>query len=212
MRTTNAVDARNVTGVCSAIGGASWVVVCFVHNSLPQGCIGDGCSARPMRGSSTLDTVLFDLAGVLLAITGIGLLFLAHRTRRLGRLGAVAGGTAALGLLLLAGAAVMSTVDNDWEGMPGLVIPGIGLLAVGLVLVTVVVLRARVVPTWLGCLLVATALLLPFANEQTSRILLAVPFGLVWLALGVVLLREQAAATAAPRSRRAESDDRTVRS
>ena len=38
-------------------------------------------------------------------------------------------------------------------------------------------------------LLLATALLLPVANEQTSRILLAVPFGLCWLGLGVELMR-----------------------
>jgi len=31
----------------------------------------------------------------------------------------------------------------------------------------------------------------PFANEQTSRILLAVPFGAAWLALGLTLLRDQ---------------------
>jgi hypothetical protein len=197
VRTISTIQLTTVTGVCSTLGGLAWVLACFVHNSLPQGCIGDGCSERPMRGSSTLDTALFDLAGVLLALSGTGLLLLAHRTRRLGRLGAVAGGTAALGLLLLAGAAVMSTLDNNWEGMPGLVIPGIGLLAIGLVLVTVVVLRAGVVPTWLGCLLVATALLLPFANEQTSRILLAVPFGLVWLAVGVVLLTRSEVRTSA---------------
>ena len=197
---------RKVTGVCSAVGGVAWVAACFAHNSLPQGCIDEGCSGHAMRGSSTLDTLLFDLAGVLLAVSGIGLLVLAHRSRRLGRLGALAGSTAALGLLLLAGAVVMSTVDNNWEGMPGLVIPGIGLLAIGLVLVTVVVLRARVVPIWLGCLLVATALLLPFANEQTSRVLLAVPFGVAWLVLGVVLLRDPAPARADSRDRMVTSD------
>jgi hypothetical protein len=195
MRIHSDVQVRTVTGVCSTVGGVSWTVACFVHNSLPQGCIGDQCDDRAMRGSSPLATTLFGLAGVLLAVSGVGLLLLARRAARWGRLGSLAAIAAALGLLLLAGAFVMSTfVDNDWEGMPGLVIPGILLLAVGLVLVAAVVLRAHVVPAWLAVLLLGTALLLPFANEQTSRILLAVPFGVAWLTLGVTLLRGPAAA------------------
>jgi hypothetical protein len=144
-----------------------------------------------MRGSSPVASTLFVVAGLMLALSGIGLLVLAHQRRRLGRLGALAGTAAALGLLLLAAAALVSAVDNDWNGMPGLVIPGIVLLAVGLVLVAAVVLRARVVTTWMGALLLGTAVLLPFANEQTSRILLAVPFGVAWLTLGLALLRDQ---------------------
>jgi hypothetical protein len=190
MRTVSDGQVRNVTGVCSAIGGVAWVVACFVHNSLPQGCIDEQCAGRDMRGSSPVATTLFVVAGLMLAISGIGLLLLAHQRRRVGRLGALAATTAALGLLLLGGAGVMSAVDNDWNGMPGLVIPGIFLLAVGLVLVAWVVLRARVVPAPLAALLVVTAVLLPFANEQTSRILLAVPFGIAWLVLGVVLMRD----------------------
>jgi hypothetical protein len=192
MRALTHLQVRTVTGVCSAIGGVSWVVACFVHNSLPQGCIGDQCNDTPMRGSSPVATTLFDVAGLMLAVSGLGLLVIAHQRRRLGRLGALAGTTAALGLLLLGAAAVMSTVDNDWNGMPGLVIPGVLLLAVGLALVAAVVLRARVVPTWVAALLLGTAVLLPFANEQTSRILLAVPFGVAWLTLGLTLVRDQA--------------------
>jgi hypothetical protein len=191
MRTMSELQVRRVAGTCSAVGGLAWVVACFVHNSLPQGCIGDQCDYRPMRGSSPVSMTLFLVAGVMLAISGIGLLVLAHRTARFGRLGALAGTTAALGLLVLGAAGVMSLVDNDWNGMPALAVPGILLTAVGLVLVAVLVLRARVVPTWLGVLLVGTALLLPFTNDQTSRILLAVPFGLAWLTLGVILVRER---------------------
>ncbi|HEX5088681.1 MAG TPA: hypothetical protein VFV89_12795 [Nocardioides sp.] len=190
MRAVSDGQVRTVTGISSAIGGVAWVVACFVHNSLPQGCIDEQCADRTMRGSSPVATTLFVMAGLMLAISGIGLLLLTHQRRPVGRLGALAATTAALGLLLLGAAAVMSAVDNDWNGMPGLVIPGIFLLAVGLVLVAWVVLRARVVPTSLAALLVVTALLLPFANEQTSRILLAVPFGITWLVLGLVLLRD----------------------
>jgi len=33
--------------------------------------------------------------------------------------------------------------------------------------------------------------LLPFANEQPSRILLAVPFGVAWMTSGLVLVRDR---------------------
>jgi hypothetical protein len=200
MRTRSHAPVRVLTGVCSAIGGVAWVAACFVHNSLPQGCIDEQCEHATMRGSSPADTVLFGIAGVMLAASGLGLLVEAHRRRPLGRLGALAGITAALGLLLLAAAGVVSSVDNDWEGMPGLVLPGIVLLAVGLALVAVVVLRARVVPALVAALLLGTAVLLPAANEQTSRILLAVPFGVAWLALGVALVRDRPAAAHRPRT------------
>jgi hypothetical protein len=180
---------RRLTGVVSALGGAAWVAACLVHNTLPQGCIGDQCDHATMRGSTPVATTLFVAAGLLLVASGLGLFIEARRRARLGRPGAAAVVTGALGLLLLAAATVVSTVDNDWAGMPGLVLPGIILLAVGLVLVAVVVLRARVVPVWVAALLLATAVLVPFANEQTSRILLAVPFGLAWLVLGLTLVR-----------------------
>ena len=193
MRATRQVQVRTVTGVCSAIGGIAWVAACFVHNSLPQGCIGDQCGGgNAMRGSSPVDTTLFVVAGLMLASSGMGLLVLAHRRAGSGRLGVLAGISAGLGLVLLAAAGVVSIVDNNWNGMPGLVIPGVLLLVLGLVLVAAVVLRAHVVPVWVAALLLGTALLLLFANEQTSRILLAVPFGIAWLTMGVVLLRTPA--------------------
>ena len=91
MRALTDTQVRTATGVCSTIGGLSWAVACFVHNTLPQGCIDEGCADRSMRGSTTLDPVLFGLAGVLLAVSGIGLLVLAHQRGGLGRLGALAG-------------------------------------------------------------------------------------------------------------------------
>jgi len=190
-------DMRNtarLVGVCSLVGGAAWTAACFVHNSLPQGCIDAECDGHAMRGSSPVATALFVVAGLMLAGAGVGLLLLAReRNGGLGRAAVAAGVCGALGLLLLGSAAVVSAVDNDWNGMPGLVVPGVLLLAAGLVLLAVAVIRARVVPVWCSALLLASALVLPFANEQTSRILLAVPFGVCWALLGVVVLRRPAA-------------------
>jgi hypothetical protein len=187
----NESNLVKVTGLCSMVGGLAWVAGCFVHNSLPQGCIDQGCVGHAMRGSSPADTVLYLVAGLMLATSSLGLLLLARATSGLGRTGIAAGVAGGAGCLLLGAASVVSAIDNNWSGMPGLVVPGVLLLAVGLVLVAWVVLRARVLPTWTALLLLATALLVPFANEQTSRILLAVPFGLTWLVAGAVLLRSE---------------------
>jgi hypothetical protein len=170
------------------LGGLAWCAACLVHNTLPQGCIGDQCDTRSMRGSNLGGQVLLGISGVLLVVTGVGLLVLARRRRPLARLGRTAGASGAVGLTLLAAAAVVSLVDNNWEGMPALVVPGLLLLVVGLGLVALLILRAGIVPRWVGLLLLVTALLLLAANEQTSRILLAVPFGAAWAVLGVVLL------------------------
>jgi hypothetical protein len=192
------VELARLTGACSAVGGAALTAACLVHNSLPQGCIDAGCADRVMRGSSPADVLLFAFAGLMLAVSGVGLLLLTRRKRGgRGAMVATAGTAGAAGLVLLLAAGVVSTfVDNDWEGMPGLVVPGVALLALGLVLVAVVVIRARVLPTALSVLLLAGVLALPFANEQTSRILLAVPFALTWLGAGLLLLRTHESGTA----------------
>ena len=177
-----------VIGTCSVIGGAAWIAACLVHNSLPQGCIDSGCGdGAEMRGSSTADVALLVVAGLLLAVSSLGLLVLARSGRGLGRPGVVAAVAGAVGLLLLGASGIVSTVDNNWAGMPALVVPGVLLLALGLAVLVWVVFRAGVLPTWLSALLVLTVALLPFANEQTSRILLAIPFGLAWMLTGAVV-------------------------
>ena len=141
-----------------------------------------------MRGDSTTAVALFLVAGVMLAISAIGMLLLARRVGGLGPIGAAALSAGGLGCALLIVAGIISGfVDNDWGGMPALVVPGVVLLAVGAALLGWVALRVNLLPMWVSLTLVGTALLLPFANEQTSRILLAVPFGAAWVVAGVVL-------------------------
>ena len=188
--TTSALS--RTAGLASIVGGAAWVAACLVHNAQPQGCIDDGCVGHAMRDGGPVDGALFVVAGLMLAVSGVCLLLLVRSASRLGRTGVVAGVAGSCGCALLAAALVVSTVNSDWNGMPGLVVPGVTLLAVGLVLVAVVVLRAQVLPTWSALVLLATALLVPFANEQTSRILWAVPFGLAWAAAGTTLVLHEA--------------------
>lgn len=176
-------------GVAAALAGAAWVAACLAQNALPEGCIGDACATHPMRGDSPLVNVLLGSALMLLAVAGVGLLLLSGPAARRTLLARAAAGSSAAGMLLLVAAGVASSVDNTWNGMPALVVPGIVLLALGLVLVGVLVLRSGVLPWWTAALLVVTTAVLPFGNfETTPRTWMFVPFGLAWLVAGVLLL------------------------
>ena len=83
-----------MTGICSVLGGAAWTAACFVHNSLPQGCIGDTCGGRPLRGSLPAGVALVAVAGIMLVVSCVGLLLLARRSRGLGRVGVRPGSSA----------------------------------------------------------------------------------------------------------------------
>ena len=168
------------------------MAACLVHNSQPQGCIGDTCvlAGATERGSSALDATLMVVAGLLLAASGLGFLLLARGRGRSQTAGVVAALTGSLALVLLLSALIVASQDPDWEGMPGLVVPGVVLLAIAMVSIGVHVLRSGVLPLAVAALLIVTACLLPFANEQTSLILLAIPFGLAWVVAGVALLRQ----------------------
>lgn len=182
-----------LTGGCAVVAGLAWSAAAVLHSRQPEGCVGGVCEiAGQMRGATPATEVLFLLAGATLVLSLGGLLLLARRGGRLGRTGWAAGIACALGLgLFLAAAAVSTFGDPDWSGMPVLVGPGLGLLVVGLVLAAVIVWRARVLPRAVTVVVLLTALLLPLANEQTSRVLMAVPFGLAWAVVGgALLLRE----------------------
>jgi hypothetical protein len=183
------MTVSKVVGMCLLSAGFSWTAACFVHNSQPQGCVGDACLTGQMRGTTPAADALFILAGALLAVSVAGLLFLVRRLGHLGRVGWVGGLACAAGLLLfLAAGITIAFVDSNWDGMPLLVIPGLALLVAGLLLVGWTVWKAQIMPPVLSLVLIATVLLLPFANEQTSHVLLAVPFGLACTATGLYLV------------------------
>ena len=191
---------QKIIGAFSLAGGLAWVAACLVHNAQPQGCIGDACDlGGTERGSTAVDQTLMVVAGLLLAVSGLGLLLLPRRRGRSQVAGMVAALAGSLALVMLLSALVVASRDPDWEGMPGLVVPGVVLLAIALVSLGFQVLRAEVLPRVVAVVLIATALLLPFANEQTSRILLAIPFGLAWVAAGIALLRQSNSAAALSR-------------
>jgi hypothetical protein len=65
----------------------------------------------------------------------------------------------------------------------------LGLVVTTGILVAVLVLRARLIPTWLAVGMVASASLLLLENEQTALVLFAVPFSTMCVVLGLNLMR-----------------------
>jgi uncharacterized membrane protein YhaH (DUF805 family) len=184
-----------VTGAGAILGGAAWVTACVIHASQPSGCVGDAdCSRVAMREATYATSLLLAAAGALLVASGGGLLLLIRRDGRLGRGAVLGSASAAVGVLLLVVAVTVQALffDGDFALMPALVVPGIALLAVGLVLVGWSVIRSEVLPRWAGIALASGAVLLVGANEQTDAVLLAVPFGVAWLVTGLALCGRRA--------------------
>lgn len=182
-----------VAGACAAVGGSAWTAASIMHAAQPRGCVGSECDYLPMRSASTGTAVLVALAAVMMIAWGTSLLLLVRRRSELGRAGVVGAVACGLGIGALALAAGVQALlyDGDFPWMPAFVGPGVAALVVGLALVAWTVLRSRVVPTWAGIGLLIGAVLLLGTNEQTAAVLLAVPFGVAWLATGAALMRRR---------------------
>jgi hypothetical protein len=150
----------------------------------------------------------------MLVVTGAGLLSLMRRQGVLGRTARLGAAACVVGLATLAAAVVLQSVffGDDFELMPWFVGPGVLALALGIALLGWAILRSGVLPGWSGISLLVGAALLLGANEQTSAVLLAVPFGLAWMAAGVALLRQRSEGTAVTQSEGAHPDQIRLRS
>ena len=114
------------------------------------------------------------------------------RARGAGRLGPAGRAGLAVGLaggaLLLAGGGAQALLfGGDLPSMPLFVLPGVLALVAGFLLLGVAILRAGVLPRWAGVLLALGALSLLGFNDQNGQALLAIPFGLAWVATGYAL-------------------------
>lgn len=181
-----------LTAVAAVLGGAAWSTAAVLHARQPVGCVGDAaCGLTPMREATTATSVLMGVAGVLMALSGVGLLRVVRRATGLTVPARVGATLAGLGVALLATAVTVqeAAYDGDFPGMPWLVGPGVVALALGVLLIGGAVLRSPVLPRWTGAVLMVSAALLVLSNEQTTAVLLAVPFGLSWAAMGVALAR-----------------------
>ncbi|HET6563127.1 MAG TPA: hypothetical protein VFG72_14735 [Marmoricola sp.] len=189
---------RSATGACAVAGGGVWLAACLALAALPRGCIGDECLTHPQRVWSPLASALVVAAFALVVASALGILVVARSQRgrsatsvRLGGAAALAG-AAGGGLLVLGALLAALGVPGMDDAMPGFVVAGVVLCVAAAILTACLVAQSRLLPTWLAILLVVTALLMLGANEQTTRILLAAPFGAAWALVGTVLLRDAA--------------------
>jgi len=175
-------------GVAGMLGGALFVVSAVVISSMPRGCIGDECAARPMRETGAAGALL--VLALLLVVVGMaGLVIRTRNAGRLGALGKAGAVVAAVGAALpVIGGLVQGVVyDGDYPLMPFFVIPGVLALVVGFVLLGIAVLLAGVLPRWAAALLVVGSLAMLGFNDQNTQALLAIPNGIAWIAVGYVL-------------------------
>lgn len=184
-----AADGVRWAGAAGMIGGTLWIVGTVMHATRPLGCVADECALRPMRQSSAAEGILTLAALILFTVTAVALVMLVRRVGRFGKAGRAGGALAILGASTLVIAGLVQTLlyQGDFPLMPFFVIPGIGALLIGLVLLGVAVLRSGVLPRWASvAFLLGTAAMIGF-NEQTHAAWLGLPFGLAWMAVGRAL-------------------------
>jgi hypothetical protein len=180
-----------LSGPAAVLGGAFWIVGAVVTALKPEGCIGDACDlpGRSMRTGGALDAALFLAAVLLIALGAVTVVLRARGAGRLGTAGraGLAVGLAGVALLLAGGVVQALLLGGDFPYMPLFVLPGALALVTGLLLLGIAILRAGVLPRWAGVLLVVGALSMLGFNDQNAQALLAIPFGLAWVATGYAL-------------------------
>ena len=178
-------------GLGAILGGALWVIVNIIHASKPRGCIAEECALRPMRETGALEGILALLSLMLFVAGAGGLVVLARRSGRFGRMGnaGVVIGAFGVALLVIAGLIQALFFGGDFPLMPGFVIPGVLAVVVGFAVLGIAVLRAGVLPRLVAMLFIVGALAMLGINEQTWRTLMALPLGVAWVAVVYVLGR-----------------------
>ena len=177
------------SGLAAMLGGTLWTIAAVAHASKPRGCIAAECASRPMRESGAFVGISTFLSVLLFAAGAVGLVTLVRSGGRFGRTGNAgvvigAGGAAVLVIATLVQAIFFG---GDFPFMPHFVVPGLLALVVGFLLAGIAILRSGVLPRWVAVLVIVGALAMLGANEQTARVLLMIPFGVAWVAVGYVL-------------------------
>lgn len=174
-------------GVVAILGGILWIVAAIITASKPRGCIGPECDVGAMRDSS--DVAPFLLLALLLS--AMGLAGMVIRTRNAGRLDRwmqTSVALCAVGAALLVLGMVLSVISEVfWVLAP---LGGLALV-IGLALVGIVALRTGALTRWAAVLLVIGSLGMLGFNDQNAQVLMAIPFGIGWLAVGYALWSER---------------------
>jgi hypothetical protein len=176
-------------GLAAMLGGVLWAISAVIHASKPRGCIAEECAFRPMRETSALDGFPLLLSLLLFAGGVAGLMILARSAGRWGKAGNTGVILCAIGAALVVIASLVQTIffGGDFPLMPFFVIPSALALVFGLLLLGLAILRARVLPRWAAVLFIVGTLAMLGVNEQTARVLLAIPLGVAWVVVGYVL-------------------------
>lgn len=178
-------------GIAAMLGGALFATLGLIIAAMPRGCIGDECAIRQMRDTGVAGGALLILAFLLVMAGAAGLVILARRSGRFGRLGWTGLFAGAFGMALLAVGTVLNTRDSSL--VPAFIILGLLALILGFLLLGVAVLLAGVLPRWVATLLIVGSLAMLGFNDQNAQALMAVPNGIAWMAVGYALWSEKGA-------------------
>jgi hypothetical protein len=173
------------------LGGLLWIAGAVITALRPEGCIAGECElpGRSMREGNFFDGAL-SVATVLFIALGVAALVIRARSAgRFGRLGSVGVLASLVGAALLFSALLIQAIlfGGDFPYMPLFVLTGGLPLILGMLLLGIAILRAAVLPAWAVVLLIIGTLALLGFNDQNARALMAVPFGIAWLAVGYTL-------------------------
>lgn len=176
------------TGLSAMLGGALWVMWAIMVARKPEGCIGSECDlpGKSVRGYGDL-VLLLAVAVLAIAVGVTGLVLHIRSVGRFGRLGRWGLSLGVTGTITLAAAVMIQSMlyDGDFPHMPLVVIPAGLTMALGFLLFSLAILR--LMPRWVGALLIVGTLALVGVNDQDERILLSIPFGLAWIIIGYTL-------------------------
>jgi hypothetical protein len=171
-------------GLAAMLGGLLWIVAAIITASKPRGCIGPAeCDVMAIRDTS--DVAPWLLLALLLSAVGLaGMVIRAWNTGRLDRLGQVSVALCAVGvMLLILGMGLSAISEVFWALVP---LGGLALV-IGLALVGIAALRMEALPRWAAVLLVIGSLGMLGFNDQNAQVLMAIPFGIGWVAVGYAL-------------------------
>jgi hypothetical protein len=171
-------------GLAAMLGGLLWIVAAIITASKPRGCIGPAeCDVMAMRDTSDVAPLLL-LALMLSAVGLAGMVIRAWNTGRLDRLGQVSVALCAVGVMLLVlGMGLNAISEVFWALVP---LGGLALV-IGLALVGIAALRMEALPRWAAVLLIIGSLGMLGFNDQNAQVLMAIPFGIGWVAVGYAL-------------------------
>ncbi len=181
-------------GLAATLAGVAWAVSGIVHFAMVYPEEGTGATGSIsdylIEGAHAVAE-----AGILGALLGLR----ARQAPRYGWLGAVGFVLASLGTALLCAITVIAIISGDALGeavLGTIFISGVLGWLVGFPLLGIATLRARVMPRWVGVLLIAYFPL--FALLLSSYGWGGIALGLLWLALGYALLSARGAAAQQP--------------